>query len=101
MANSIVESFEYTVAGLVSKKALNVTGVSAVSVSYEWDNEGRPVAQKFPDMATASFAYGFGGQGPDSMGRLSTMGQTVPLSGWAATLVSSTTYNAAGQMTQL
>ncbi|HEY3443987.1 MAG TPA: hypothetical protein VGK29_24755, partial [Paludibaculum sp.] len=26
----IVESFEYTVAGLVSKKTLNVTGVSAV-----------------------------------------------------------------------
>ena len=62
-ATPIVESFEYTVAGLVSKKTLNVTGASAVSVSYEWDNEGRPIAQKFPDMATASFAYGFGGQG--------------------------------------
>ncbi|MBL0156992.1 MAG: RHS repeat protein [Bryobacterales bacterium] len=103
-ATPIVESFEYTVAGLVSKKTLNVTGTSAVSVSYEWDNEGRPVAQKFPDMATGQttddngprFTWGY-----DSMGRLSTMGQTVPLSGWAATLVSSTSYNAAGQMTQL
>ncbi|MDO8941627.1 MAG: RHS repeat-associated core domain-containing protein, partial [Desulfobacterales bacterium] len=103
-ATPIVESFEYTVAGLVSKKTLNVTGASAVSVSYEWDNEGRPIAQKFPDMATGNPTLDTGPRftwGYDSMGRLATMGQTEPWGGFAATLVSSTTYNAAGQMTQL
>ncbi|MBL0159888.1 MAG: hypothetical protein IPP47_22765 [Bryobacterales bacterium] len=45
-ATPIVESFEYTVAGLVSKKTLNVTGVfGPVDVTYGWDNEGRPVAE--------------------------------------------------------
>ena len=100
----IVESFEYTAAGLVSKKTLNVTGVSAVSVSYEWDNEGRPVVQKFPDMATGNPTFDTGPRftwGYDAMGRLSTMGQTEPLGGFASTLVSSTAYNAAGQMTEL
>ena len=100
----IVESFEDTVAGLVSKKTLNVTGVSAVSVSYEWDSEGWPIARKFPNMATGLTTDDTGPQftwGYDSMGRLATMGQTGPWGGFANTLVSSTTYNAAGQMTQL
>ena len=100
----IVESFEYTPAGLVSKKTLNVTGVSAVSVNYEWDLEGRPVGQKFPDMATGNPSLDTGPRftwGYDSMGRLSTMGQTEAWGGFASTLVSGVTYNAAGQMTQL
>ena len=79
-----MESFAYTVAGLVSQKTLNVTGTSAVSVSYECGNEGRPVVQKYPDMAT----------GHPSV-------DTGPWVGFANTPVSSTTYNAAGPMTQL
>ena len=47
-----MECFEHTRAGLVSNRTFNVTGVSAVRVSSEWDNEGRPVAQKFPDLLT-------------------------------------------------
>ncbi|HEY3444428.1 MAG TPA: RHS repeat-associated core domain-containing protein [Paludibaculum sp.] len=95
-ATPIVESFEYTTSGLVSKKSLNVTGViGPVDVTYGWDNEGRPVWQKYQD-AGPRFTWGY-----DSMGRLSTMTETNVNGNWVVDLVTGTTYNAAGQMTYL
>jgi hypothetical protein len=100
----VVESYEYTVGGLVTKKRLGFDSYdTTLEAVYSWNQAGQMTAMKYPDVynadgtvaatgRTLNYAYGYFGA-PSAMTDLA-----LPA---GAQTVASGVWNGAGQMTQL
>jgi RHS repeat-associated protein len=99
-----VESYEYTVGGLVTKKRLGLQGYdTTLEAVYSWNQAGQMTSMKYPNVfnengtvaaagRTLNFSYSYLGT-PAAM--------TDPALPWGSQTVASGVWNGAGQMTQL